>query len=86
MCIPGLSKLLEILDSWKVLDIFRPIATAVATFLFGKMMSDLDDLNRMTTPRVIKTNLPLYLLNRKLLDTTHTAQVNSKFTCSDPRC
>jgi len=68
--IPMLSKVLEILDSWKVLDLFRPIAAKVATFLFGKMIRDLDELERMTTPRVIKTHLPLYLLNPKLLDTS----------------
>ena len=62
--------MLEVLGSWKLLEIFRPIATTVATFLFGKMIRDLDELNRLNTPRVIKTHLPLYLLNPKLLDTS----------------
>jgi len=73
--IPILAKVLEVLGSWRVLNIFRPIAKTVATFLFGKMIRDLDELDRMNTPRVIKTHLPLYLLNPKLLDTSKVVYV-----------
>jgi hypothetical protein len=33
-------------------------------------MRDVDEMEQMTEPRIIKSHLPLYLLNPKLLDTS----------------
>ena len=36
----------------------------------GDMMRDLDQLDQMKFPRVLKTHLPLYLLNPTILNTS----------------
>ncbi|EFX84144.1 hypothetical protein DAPPUDRAFT_301389 [Daphnia pulex] len=41
----------------------------------GHVMRDVEEMEEMTEPRIIKSHLPLYLLNPKLLDTSKVVYV-----------
>lgn len=68
--IPGISKFLEILDYWNLRDVLRPHVKKLVNKICGHVMRDVDEMEQMTEPRIIKSHLPLYLLNPKLLDTS----------------
>ena len=73
--IPGISKFLEILDYWNLRDLLRPHVKKLVNKICGHVMRDVDEMEQMTEPRIIKSHLPLYLLNPNLLD---TSKVNLK--------
>ena len=52
------------------MDIVRPVVKKAISYVMGDMMRDLDQLDRMDSPRVIKTHLPMYLLNPTVLNTS----------------
>ncbi len=64
---------MKLLDNGKILDLLRPIVRNVARLIFGEMMLNLDELDRMDLPRIITSHLPFYLLNPKLLETSKVA-------------
>jgi hypothetical protein len=68
--IPGISKFLEILDYWNLRDVLRPHVKKLVNRICGHVMRDVEEMEQMTEPRIIKSHLPLYLLNPKLLDTS----------------
>lgn len=65
-----LSKIHEMLTYWNLIELFRPMIRKVISFVMGDMLRDLDQIEQMDSPRVIKTHLPLYLLNPTLLNTS----------------
>lgn len=58
------------LTYWNLIDMFRPMIRKAISFVMGDMIRDLDQLDAMDSPRIIKTHLPLYLLNPTLLSTS----------------
>lgn len=58
------------LTYWNLIDVVRPLIRKVISFVMGDMLRDLDQIEQMDSPRVIKTHLPLYLLNPTLLNTS----------------
>ena len=65
-----LSKVLELLDYYSnVLEPFRPVASFFAKkILFGAVIKDLDELDRLPSPRIIKSQRPFYLLPPDVLE------------------
>lgn len=79
---PLLSKALEICSYWNLMDFVRPIVKKGISWVMGDLMRDLGKLERMESPRVIKSHMPLYLLNPTLLDTSKVKGGTKKsFTC-----
>ena len=68
--IPGISKFLEILDYWNLRDLLRPHVKKLVNKICGHVMRDVDEMEQMTEPRIIKSHLPLYLHKPNLLDTS----------------
>ena len=58
------------IDYWNLMDMFRPLVNKAIGFVMGDMMRDLDQLDSMESPRVLKTHLPLFLLNPTILNTS----------------
>ena len=52
----------------------QPFIRAIINLMVGNQLRDLPALDRMESPRVIKSHLPFYLLSPNLLD---TAKVSS---------
>lgn len=73
--IPLLGKLLEILSYWKLTDVLRPMVKKVIDLFLGNMMPSLGEMEDMQGPRIIKSHVPFYLLNPKLLDTSKVVYV-----------
>ena len=67
--ISWIPKFLELLDYWNLRDILRPFVKKVMNLVLGNVMRDVNEIDQMTEPRVIKSHLPLYLLHPELLDT-----------------
>ena len=65
---PAMSKVLEILDYYNVLEPFRPVASYIAKKMFGAVMKDVEELDKLPSPRIIKTHLPFYLLPPDVLE------------------
>ena len=70
-----IGKILEMIDYWNLMDFFRPLFKKAMCFVMGDMMRDLDQLDQMESPRVLKTHLPLYLLNPTILNTSKVSYV-----------
>ena len=66
---PWLGKVYEFLDYINVIDLLRPAINQFNKYYFGDMVRNLDDIDKMTPPRVFKSHLPFYLLNPQLIDT-----------------
>ncbi|KAI9552926.1 hypothetical protein GHT06_020810 [Daphnia sinensis] len=73
--IPGISKFLEILDYWNLRDVLRPHVKKLVNMICGHVMRDVEEMEQMTETRIIKSHLPLYLLNPELLDTSKVVYV-----------
>lgn len=76
---PLISKVLEMFSYWNLMDFMRPIVHKAISFTMGEIIRDLDELESMTSPRVIKSHLPLYLLNPDLLNTSKVTLLQSRF-------
>lgn len=63
------------LYDWKVADLFEPVVKTVRWLMFGDRMRDLKAIDHMSSPRVIKSHLPFYLLNPDLLDKSKVVYV-----------
>lgn len=57
-----------------IMDIVRPAVMKIMNLVVGEAVRDLDQLERMKSPRVFKTHLPLYLLHPELLDTSKVSR------------
>lgn len=68
--IPGISKFLELLDYWNLRDVLRPGVKKLVNMVCGHVMRDVNEMEQMTEPRIVKSHLPLYLLHPQLLDTS----------------
>ena len=66
---PLISKILEMFSYWKVMDYVRPLLHKAIGLTIGKMVRDIDEFEEMSSPRVIKSHLPFYLLHPELLNT-----------------
>jgi len=66
---PWLAKAYDILNYFKVMDAMRPAIKKLGSHFLGEVLRNLDDIDKMSSPRVLKSHLPFYLLNPKLLDT-----------------
>jgi len=73
--IPLISKVMELLTYWNLMDVVRPMVKKAISLVVGDLMRDLDGLNKMDSPRVIKSHLPFHLLNPKLLETSKVVYV-----------
>lgn len=73
--IPGISKFLEILDYWNLRDVLRPHVKKLVNMVCGHVMRDVQEMEQMTETRIIKSHLPLYLLNPELLKTSKVSSV-----------
>ena len=69
------------IDYWNLMDMFRPLVNKAIGFVMGDMMRDLDQLDSMESPRVLKTHLPLYLLNPTILNTSKESAGTQIQTC-----
>lgn len=65
-----MTKVLDFLYSWKVIDLVRQPVKKLMAFLLGEAMLTVRDLENMPSPRVMKSHLPFYLLHPELLDTS----------------
>lgn len=61
---------MELLSSWNLMSLLQPVVKSVRKLLLGDVMRDLGEIDRMESPRVIKSHLPFYLMNPTLLDTS----------------
>jgi hypothetical protein len=61
----------------------QPFIRAIINLMVGNQLRDLPALDRMESPRVIKTHLPFYLLDPSLLD---TAKVSYLWTAGSGNC
>ena len=52
------------------MDFVRPFVKKGISWAMGELKRDLVQFERMESPRVIKSHMPLYLLNPTLLDTS----------------
>lgn len=61
---------MELLSYWNLTDFLRPMVKKGISWLIGDLMRDLDAIDEMNSPRVIKSHMPFFLLNPTLLDTS----------------
>ena len=73
---PWLAKAYDILNYFKVIDALRPIIKKLSGLFLGDMLRNVDEIDGMASPRVLKSHLPFYLLNPKLLDTCKVISFN----------
>ena len=66
---PWLGKVYDILNRLNVTETLRPAFKQFTRYFFKEMLHNLEDIDGMTSPRVIKSHLPFYLLNPQLLNT-----------------
>ncbi len=67
---PLVSKVLEVLSYWKLMDYIRPLLHKAIGLAIGKIVRDIDEFEELSSPRVIKSHLPFYLLNPELLNSS----------------
>ncbi len=79
---PVMSKVLELLDYYNVLETFRPVASFFAKKIFGAVIKDVDELDRLPSPRIIKSHLPFYLLPPDVLEKSKVILLLLLFTQS----
>jgi len=75
--LPVLGKLLEIMSYCKLTDFLRPAVKKVIDLFMGNMMRNLEEMEDMSGPRILKTHIPFKLLNPKLLDTSKVSDYKS---------
>lgn len=74
-----MTKFVDMLYDWKVVDFFEPLVKTVRWLMFGDRMRDLKGIDHMSSPRVIKSHLPFYLLNPDILDKSKVIDLLSTF-------
>lgn len=62
--------LVDLMYRFNIMDVVRPVVMKIMNLVVGEAMRDLNQLERMKSPRVFKTHLPLYLLHPELLNTS----------------
>lgn len=75
---PIISKFMEMLTYWNLMDVVRPVVKKGISWFIGDLMRDLEAIEKMESPRVIKSHMPFFLLNPTLLDTSKVIQKNFK--------
>ena len=66
---PWLVKAYDVVNYFKVMDALRPMIKKLGGHFLGEALRNVDDIDGMASPRVLKSHLPFYLLNPNLLDT-----------------
>lgn len=66
--------LVDLMYRFNIMDIVRPAVMKIMNLVVGEAVRDLHQLERMKSPRVFKTHLPLYLLHPELLDTSKVSR------------
>lgn len=61
---------MELICYWNLMDWLRPFIRKAISFVLGDCLRDLEQIDQMAGPRVIKSHLPLYLLNPSVLNTS----------------
>lgn len=61
---------MELLCYWNLMDWLRPFIRKAISLVLGDCLRDLEQIDQMTGPRIIKSHLPLYLLNPEVLNTS----------------
>jgi hypothetical protein len=69
---------MELLCYWNLMDWLRPFIRKAISLVLGDCLRDLEQIDQMAGPRIIKSHLPLYLLNPQVLST-------SKVSLPDPK-
>ncbi|XP_057378326.2 sulfotransferase 1A3-like [Daphnia carinata] len=72
---PLVDKIMELLCYWNLMDWLRPFIRKAISLVMGDCLRDLDQIDQMAGPRVIKSHLPLYLLNPTVLNTSKVVYV-----------
>lgn len=67
---PLMGKVVDLLHYFNLMDTIRPAVKTVLGYWLDEKMRDLDEIDRMASPRIFKSHLPFYLLHPKLLDTS----------------
>lgn len=67
---PWLGPVVDALNYWNLMEFIRPTLKKLMTLTVGEKMRDLDDLEKMPSPRIMKSHLPFYLLHPELLSTS----------------
>ena len=67
---PVVDKIMELLCYWNLMDWLRPFIRKAISLVLGDCLRDLEQIDTMTGPRIIKSHLPLYLLNPEVLNTS----------------
>lgn len=73
---PLISKILEMLSYWNLMDFVRPLIHKGISLTMGEVIRDIDELENMPSPRVIKSHMPLYMFNPELLNTSKVDQLS----------
>jgi hypothetical protein len=61
---------MELLCYWNLMDWLRPFIRKAISLVLGDCLRDLEQIDQMAGPRIIKSHLPLYLLNPQVLSTS----------------
>ncbi|KAI9553518.1 hypothetical protein GHT06_021436 [Daphnia sinensis] len=72
---PLVDKIMELLCYWNLMDWLRPFIRKAISLVLGDCLRDLEQIDQMAGPRVIKSHLPLYLLNPSVLNTSKVVYV-----------
>ncbi|KZS13785.1 sulfotransferase family cytosolic 1B member 1 [Daphnia magna] len=67
--------LVDLMYRFNIMDVVRPAVMKIMNLVVGEAVRDLNQLERMKSPRVFKTHLPLYLLHPELLETSKVVYV-----------
>ena len=67
---PLVDKIMELLCYWNLMDWLRPFIRKAISLVLGDCLRDLEQIDQMAGPRIIKSHLPLYLLNPEVLSTS----------------
>ena len=71
---PLIGKVVDLMHYLNVMDTIRPAIMKVWGYFNGDKMYDLNEIERMNSPRIFKSHLPFFLLHPKLLDTSKVLQ------------
>ena len=66
---PLIGKAYDFLSHLNLVEALRPMLNKLTSYLIGEAIPTLGEIDNMQSPRVLKSHLPFYLLNPKLLDT-----------------
>ena len=71
-----MGRLMDVLNYFNIMDwVVRPVVKKCMTLFIGERMYDLEEFDKMPSPRILKSHLPFYLLHPELLETSKVKTV-----------